>query len=179
MTQRHRGLTAAAATLLLFAVAGAALFACGGSESAGPEVTSAPRPTASDDRDPGSGGRDVPDLSVPDLTVPEELADELGDTDDQLGDCSDVVLAYTQLAITVLEGDGAQEKVDEVLSKVRPKVPADLQDDLKVVGDTYARAAKAGIVNAPEVLDDPGFRKANKAIGDWLSTECGVDLGGN
>ncbi len=177
MTNRHRGLTAAAATLLLFAVAGAALFACGGSETAGPEVTSAPRPTAPDDKDPGRP--DVPDLSVPDLTVPEELADELGDTVDQLGDCSDVVLAYTQLAITVLEGDGAQQKVDKVLAKVRPKVPADLQDDLKVVGDTYARAARAGIVNAAEVLDDPGFRTANKAIGDWLGKECGVNLGGS
>ncbi|MFM7062370.1 MAG: hypothetical protein ACKO04_02590 [Actinomycetes bacterium] len=111
--------------------------------------------------------------------MPEELADELGDTVDQLGNCSDVVLAYTQLAITVLEGDGAQRKVDEILSKVRAKVPADLQDDLKVVGDAYANAAKAGIDNAPEVLDDPGFRTANKAIGDWLSKECGVNLGGS
>lgn len=175
MTRRHNGLTAAVATVLLFAAA-TTLFACGGSESAGPEVTSAPRPTAPVDR---PGDRDVPDLSVPDLTVPEELADELGDTVDQLGNCSDVVLAYTQLAITVLEGDGAQRKVDEILSKVRAKVPADLQDDLKVVGDAYANAAKAGIVNAPEVLDDPGFRTANKAIGDWLSKECGVNLGGS
>ena len=133
MTTRHTGLKAALMTVLLFAVAGAALFACGGKDTAGPEVTSAPRPTTT--------------------------TTSAGDLD--------------------LQGEGAQAQVDEVLAKVKPKVPADLQDDLKVVGDAYAKAAKAGIVKAPQVLDEPGFRKANKAIGEWLSKECGVDLSGN
>lgn len=172
MNTRNAGLKAALATVLLFAVAGATLFACGGSDSASPEVTSAPRPTTTTT---SPDEFDLPDLTIPDLTIP----DEVGDTVDQISDCSDVVLAYTQLAITVLQGDGAQAKVDEVLAKVKPKVPADLQDDLKVVGDAYAKAAKVGIVKAPQVLDEPGFRKANKAIGDWLSKECGVDLSGN
>lgn len=172
MNTRNAGLKAALATVLLFAVAGATLFACGGNDTAGPEVTSAPRPTTTTT---SPDEFDLPDLTIPDLTIP----DEVGDTVDQISDCSDVVLAYTQLAITVLQGDGAQAKVDEVLAKVKPKVPADLQDDLKVVGDAYAKAAKVGIVKAPQVLDEPGFRKANKAIGDWLSKECGVDLSGN
>lgn len=172
MNNRHTGLKAALATVLLFAVAGAALFACGGNDTASPEVTSAPRPTTTTT---SPDEFELPDLTIPDLTIP----DEVGDTVDQISDCSDVVLAYTQLAITVLQGDGAQAKVDEVLAKVKPKVPADLQDDLKVVGDAYAKAATVGIVKAPQVLDEPGFRKANKAIGDWLSKECGVDLSGN
>ena len=172
MTTRHTGLKAALITVVMFAVAGAALFACGGKDTAGPEVTSAPRPTTTTT---DAGDLDLPDITIPDFTIP----DEVGDTVGQISDCSDVVLAYTQLAITVLQGDGAQAQVDEVLAKVRPKVPADLQDDLKVVGDAYAKAAKAGIVKAPQVLDEPGFRKANKAIGDWLSKECGVDLSGN
>lgn len=172
MNTRHTGLKAALATVLLFAVAGAALFACGGEDAASPEVTSAPRPTTTTT---SPDDFELPDITIPDLTIP----DEVGDTVDQISDCSDVVLAYTQLAITVLQGDGAQAQVDEVLAKVKPKVPADLQDDLKVVGDAYAKAAKVGIVKAPQVLDEPGFRKANKAIGDWLSKECGVDLSGN
>ena len=172
MKTRHAGLKAALATVLLFAVAGAALFACGGKDSASPEVTSAPRPTTSTT---GPGGLDLPDITVPDITIPGDVGDTVG----KVSDCSDVVLAYTQLAITVLQGEDAQAQVDEVLAKVKPKVPADLQDDLKVVGDTYAKAAKVGIVKAPQVLDDPAFRKANKAIGDWLSKECGVDLSGN
>ena len=172
MNTRHAGLKAALATVLLFAVAGAALFACGGNDTAGPEVTSAPRPTTTTT---SPDEFELPDLTIPDLTIP----DEVGDTVEQISDCSDVVLAYTQLAITVLQGDGAQAKVDEVLAQVKPKVPADLQDDLKVVGDAYAKAAKVGIVKAPQVLDEPGFRRANKAIGDWLSKECGVDLSGN
>ena len=167
MNTRHTGLKAALATVLLFAVAGAALFACGGKDSASPEVTSAPRPTAPSTTE--SGGLDTPDLTIP---------GDVGDTVGKVSDCSDVVLAYTQLAITVLQGEDAQAQVDEVLAKVRPKVPADLQDDLKVVGDAYAKAAKVGIVKAPQVLDEPGFRMANKAIGDWLSKECGVDLSG-
>ena len=172
MNTRHTGLKAALATVLLFAVAGATLFACGGKDSASPEVTSAPRPTAPSTTE--SGGLDTPDLTIPDLTIPGDVGDTVG----KVSDCSDVVLAYTQLAITVLQGEGAQAQVDEVLAKVRPKVPADLQDDLKVVGDAYAKAAKVGIVKAPQVLDEPGFRTANKAIGDWLSKECGVDLSG-
>jgi hypothetical protein len=172
MTTRHTGLKAALATVLLFTVAGAALFACGGDDAAAPEVTSAPRPTTTT---PDPSDPDLPDLTIPDLTIPGEVGDTVG----KISDCSDVVLAYTQLAITVLQGDQAQAAVDEVLDKVRPKVPADLQDDLKVVGDAYAKAAKVGIVKAPQVLDEPDFRKANKAIGDWLSKECGVDLSGN
>jgi len=148
------------------------LAACSNDRVAGPAITSPPRATTTTT---DGGGLDVPDPTIPDLTIP----DDVGDTVGKVSDCSDVVLAYTQLAITVLQGDGAQAQVDEVLAKVKPKVPADLQDDLKVVGDAYAKAAKVGIVKAPQVLDEPGFRKANKAIGDWLSKECGVDLSGN
>ena len=172
MQHRHAGLKAALATVLLFAVAGAALFACGGKDSASPEVTSAPRPTTSTTA--AGDELDLPDITIPDITIPGDVGDTVG----KVSDCSDVVLAYTQLAITVLQGDDAQAQVDEVLAKVRPKVPADLQDDLKVVGDAYAKAAKVGIVKAPQVLDEPEFRTANKAIGDWLSKECGVDLSG-
>jgi len=163
------------ATFMALAVAlamGLGLAACSNDRVAGPAITSPPRATTTttDGR-----GTELPDPTIPDLTIP----DDVGDTVGKVSDCSDVVLAYTQLAITVLQGDGAQAQVDEVLAKVRPKVPADLQDDLKVVGDAYAKAAKVGIVKAPQVLDEPGFRKANKAIGDWLSKECGVDLSGN
>jgi len=164
MNTRHPGLTAALATVLLFAVAGAALFACGGKDTASPEVTSAPRPTTTTT---DAGDLDLPEITVPDLTIPDDVGDSVG----KISDCSDVVLAYTQLAITVLQGDGAQSQVDAILAKVRPKVPADLQDDLEVVGDTYAKAAEAGIVQAPQVLDEPKFRTANRAIG--------VDMGGN
>ena len=161
------------ATVLLVAIAGTAVFACGGKDAASPKVTSAPRPTVPTTAP--SGGSGAPDLTVPDISVPGDAGDAVG----KVSDCSDVVLAYTQLAITVLQGEGAQAQVDEVLAKVKPKVPADLQDDLQVVGDAYAKAAKVGIVKAPQVLDDPEFRTANKAIGDWLSKECGVDLSGN
>ena len=74
----------------------------------------------------------------------------------------------------------AQQKVDETLAKVRPSIPPELQGDLKVVGDTYARAAKAGLLNASHVLSDPAFKKSNKAVGDWLTTQCGAPgTGGN
>ena len=121
--------------------------------------SSQPSPT-----DPGSSGGGL---------------DDLGDLPgiDALGDCADVVLAYTQLAVTVIQGDQAAAKVDEVMAKVRTKVPAELQDDLQKVGDGYAAAAKAGLLNAGKVLDDPEFRKANKAVGDYLEQACGAKAG--
>ena len=66
MTTRHTGLKAALTAVLLFTVAGAALFACGGKDTASPVVTSAPRPTTTT--------TDAGDLDLPDILYAARLA---------------------------------------------------------------------------------------------------------
>lgn len=171
MRRTHRTPTALAVMTVLL-VTGALGGCSSNDDAAAPSVTSKARSTTTTAErstttttgsDPGSTGG----------------LDDLGNLPgiDALGDCADVVLAYTQLAVTVIQGDQAAAKVDEVMAKVRTKVPAELQDDLQKVGDGYAAAAKAGLLNAGKVLDDPEFKKANKAVGDYLRSECAT--GGN
>ena len=170
-----RSAISAALLVLMF---GALLPACSSDNSAAPSATSPERSTTTEDRrDPGNstGGSDETSLpGIPDIPDLPEIPGA-----EELGDCAEVVLAYTQLAFTVLQGAEAQAEVNAVLAKVKSKVPAALQDDLKVVGDSYAKAAEAGLLNAGQVLDDPEFKKSNKAVGDYLKDECGAPLDGN
>ena len=163
-TSRPRWPAAALAALLL--ATGGLTAACSSEKASGPTLTSPQRPSTTTTQAESSGAADP---TTPGVTVPGG-----SDLPNKIGDCGQVVLAYTQLAVTVLEGETAQQKVDETLAKVRPSIPPELQGDLKVVGDTYARAAKAGLLNASQVLSDPAFKKSNKAVGDWLTRQCGA-----
>jgi len=134
-------------------------------------MTSEIRPTAPSDEfgspdDPGAEGT-VPGLG--------DIQDELGDLTDglgDLGDCAELGLAYGQLVIIAFASDDPGTEIDAVIGELKDKVPAELQDDLQVVADTFADAGDGGILDATGAMSDPAFSTANGAITDWISTQC-------
>ena len=65
-------------------------------------------------------------------------------TDGGLADCGEILKAYAQLAATAVKGKDAAASAEKTLADLAPKLPADLQDDLAVVGDAFGQIAAQG-----------------------------------
>ncbi len=115
-------------------------------------------------------------------TSPGTTDDPLGDLGDQfddltgglgdLGDCASLGLAYAQLVVIVFTSDDAGPQIDEIISELQAKVPADLQDELQTVSDTLKGGRpgrRAGRHRRHQAIE---FTAANQAIADWIATQC-------
>ena len=171
--------TRVAALALTAAVVALVAPACSsGTEQASASMTSdvRPAPAPSDELTPDDPGTTDPG------TGPGTTDDPLGDLGDQfddltgglgdLGDCASLGLAYAQLVVIVFTADDAGPQIDEIISELQAKVPADLQDELQTVSDTLKEAAQGGVLDATGAMSDPEFTAANQAIADWIATQC-------
>ena len=111
----------------------------------------------------------LPDLSIPEMTMPDGLPLTIPQIDGELGDCVELGLDFAKLAVGGLSS-GTDTSDSE--ARLKAALPADLQDDLKIVIDAYQRMNDEGLLEGIDVLTDESFNNANNAIGDWLTKNC-------
>ena len=93
-------------------------------------------------------------------------------TDGGLADCGEILKAYAQLAATAVKGKDAAASAEKTLADLAPKLPADLQDDLAVVGDAFGQIAAKGVVDGASALTASDFVTANEHILGYLRDDC-------
>jgi hypothetical protein len=89
-----------------------------------------------------------------------------------LARCGEILRAYGRLAATAIQGEDAAANARETLEGLADELPADLQDDLTVVGDAFGTIAEEGVVQGASALTTSEFREANENILGYLRDDC-------
>ena len=135
------------------------------------ELASDPGSGRSDDAgsESDSGSDDVDDTlpDFGDVSIPD--MDDFGD----LGDCMSQATAYASLAMSALGGKDSAETAEKAIEEMKSALPADLADDIEVLGEAYRKVAEDGIIEGGEAMDTPEFEKADKAVSDYFEKTCG------
>ncbi len=156
------------AALMIFGVA-----ACGDDEKADSSTelqSDGKQGDSADDSSSDDTSSDDTDTSLPDLGDLDDLEDlDMGN----LEECMSIGVTYAGLALSVLGGeDAAKEALGEV-DELKTKFPDELEDDLDVVADAYAKVAEDGFIEGGEAMETDEFKEADANIQAYLEEACG------
>ena len=124
----------------------------------------------------GSGSTNSGKVDTPfgDITIPD-LGKLPGGT--KMKKCTELGLMYASISLGAIGNDSSRAKASDAADKLAKDLPANLQSDIKVVRDAYAKFSD-GISAVGKAMDTPEFKKANDEIGNYIKSACKDAVGG-
>ena len=124
----------------------------------------------------GSGSTNSGKVDTPfgDITIPD-LGKLPGGA--KLKKCTELGVLYASISLGAIGNDASRAKASDAADKLAKDLPDNLQADVKVVRDAYAKLSD-GISAMGKAMDTPEFKKANDEIGNYIKSACKDAVGG-